>query len=152
MEKGIVFGNAILDVVLVAWFIAQSYKVVSTLFVEKKLDVHRFWETGGMPSSHSSTVSALTTSIAIVYGLPSVYFAMSAVFAIIVIHDAAGIRQAAGNQARKLNRLEATLHKLFEEQFKDERLKELLGHTKIEVFVGTLLGIAVAFIFKWHLV
>jgi acid phosphatase family membrane protein YuiD len=152
MEKGIVFGNAILDVVLVAWFIAQSYKVVSTLFVEKKLDVHRFWETGGMPSSHSSTVSALTTSIAIVYGLPSVYFAMSAVFAIIVIHDAAGIRQAAGIQARKLNRLEATLHKLFEEQFKDERLKELLGHTKIEVFVGTLLGIAVAFIFKWHLV
>jgi acid phosphatase family membrane protein YuiD len=152
MDKGIIFGNSIIDVVVVAWFVAQAYKVVSTLFVEKKFVINRFWETGGMPSSHSSTVSALTTSIAIVYGLSSVYFAISAVFAIIVIHDAAGIRQAAGNQARVLNRLEATLHKLFEEHFKDERLKELLGHTKIEVLVGTLLGFAVAFIFKSHLV
>jgi acid phosphatase family membrane protein YuiD len=152
MDKGIVFGNSILDVVVLAWFAAQAYKVISTLFVEKKLALHRFLETGGMPSSHSSTVSALATSVAIVYGPSSTLFAITVVFAVIVIHDAAGIRQAAGNQARKLNRLEATLHKLFEEQFKDERLKELLGHTKIEVLVGIIVGIAVAFIFRFHLV
>ncbi len=152
MEKGIIFGNSILDVVVVAWFVAQAYKVISTLFVEKKLVLKRFVETGGMPSSHSSTVSALATSVGLVYGLDSVLFAITLIFAIIVIHDAAGIRQAAGNQARVLNRLEATLNKLFEEHFRDERLKELLGHTKIEVLAGTLLGIAIAFIFKFHLV
>ena len=147
-----ILNNSILDVVVVAWFAAQAYKVISTLFVEKKLDLKRFLETGGMPSSHAATVSALTTCIAIVYGFDSSLFAVSAIFAVIVIHDAAGIRRAAGNQARVLNRLEATLNKLFEEHFKDERLKELLGHTKIEVFAGTLLGIAVALIFKTHLV
>ncbi len=152
MEKGIIFGNSILDVVVIAWFVAQAYKVISTLFVEKKLVLRRFVETGGMPSSHSSTVSALATSVGLVYGLDSVLFAITLIFAIIVIHDAAGIRQAAGNQARVLNRLEATLNKLFEEHFRDERLKELLGHTKIEVLAGTLLGIAIAFIFKFHLV
>jgi len=152
MEKGIIFGNSILDVVVVAWFVAQAYKVISTLFVEKKLVLKRFVETGGMPSSHSSTVSALATSVGLVYGLNSALFAITLIFAIIVIHDAAGIRQAAGNQARVLNRLEATLNKLFEEHFRDERLKELLGHTKIEVLAGVILGIAIAFIFKFHLV
>jgi len=152
MEKGIIFGNSILDVVVVAWFVAQAYKVISALFVEKKLVLKRFVETGGMPSSHSSTVSALATSVGLVYRLNSALFAITLIFAIIVIHDAAGIRQAAGNQARVLNRLEATLNKLFEEHFRDERLKELLGHTKIEVLAGVILGIAIAFIFKFHLV
>ncbi len=151
MEKGIVLGNSILDVVVVAWFVAQAYKVISTLFVDRKMALKRFVETGGMPSSHASTVSALTTSVGIVYGVSSSLFAVTIIFAVIVIHDAAGIRRAAGNQARALNRLEATLNKLFEEHFRDERLKELLGHTKVEVLVGTLLGIAVAFIFKFHL-
>lgn len=152
MEKGIIFGNNILDVVVVAWFVAQAYKVISTLFVDRKMALKRFVETGGMPSSHASTVSALTTSVGIVYGVASSLFAVTLIFAVIVIHDAAGIRRAAGNQARALNRLEATLSKLFEEHFNDERLKELLGHTKVEVFAGTLLGIAIAFIFKFHLV
>lgn len=152
MEKGIIFGNSILDVVFVAWFIAQFYKVISSLVVEKKLMVKRFWETGGMPSSHSSTVSALTASIGIVYGASSALFAISIIFAVIVMHDAAGIRRAAGQQASALNRLGASLSKVFDERFGEEQLKELLGHTPVEVLMGCILGVAVAFIFKFHLV
>ncbi len=152
MEKGIIFGNNILDVVFVAWFIAQFYKVIVSIIIDKKLSIKRFWETGGMPSSHSSTVSALATSVGIVYGTATPLFAVSIVFAIIVLHDAAGIRRAAGKQASVLNRLGASLNKLVDERFNEERLKELLGHTPVEVLVGTIVGIAVAFIFKFHLV
>ncbi len=152
MEKGIILGNNILDVVFVAWFIAQFYKVIVSIIIDKKLNIKRFWETGGMPSSHSSTVSALTTSIGIVYGTGTPLFAVSIVFAIIVLHDAAGIRRAAGKQASVLNRLGTSLSKFFDERFSDEQLKELLGHTPVEVLVGTIVGIAVAFILKFHLV
>lgn len=152
MEKGIILGNNILDVVFVAWFIAQFYKVINNLIVEKKFNIKRFWETGGMPSSHSSTVSALATSVGIVYGTATPFFAISTVFAIIVMHDAAGIRRAAGKQAGVLNRLGATISKLFDKRFNEEQLKELLGHNPVEVLIGTLLGIAVAFILKFHMV
>ncbi len=152
MEKGIIFGNNILDVVFVAWFIAQSYKVITSLVVEKKLVIKRFWETGGMPSSHSSTVSALATSVGIVHGTATPLFAVSIILATVVIHDAAGIRRSAGKQASVLNRLGVTLSKLFDGRFNEDKLKELLGHTPVEVLIGTLLGIAVAFIFKFHLV
>ena len=152
MEKGILLGNRILDVVFVAWFLAQFYKVISSLITDKKLIVRRFWETGGMPSSHSSTVTALATSAGIVYGTGSTYFAISIILAIIVIHDAAGIRRAAGKQASVLNQLGATLTKMLDERFNQERLKELLGHTPVEVFIGTLLGVAVAFGFRFYLI
>lgn len=151
-DTGIIFGNSILDVVFVAWFIAQFYKVIVSIIIDKKISIERFWETGGMPSSHSSTVSALATSIGIVYGMASPLFAVSVVFAIIVLHDAAGIRRAAGKQASVLNRLGASLSKLVDERFSEEQLKELLGHTPVEVFIGTVLGVAVAFIFKFHLI
>lgn len=152
MESGIIFGNSILDVVFIAWFIAQFYKVVVSIIIDKKLSIKRFWETGGMPSSHSSTVSALATSVGIVYGTATPLFAVSIVFAIIVLHDAAGIRRAAGKQAGVLNRLGTSLGKLVDERFSEEKLKELLGHTPVEVLIGTIVGIAIAFIFKFHLV
>lgn len=151
MEKGIILNNSILDVVLLSWAIAQGYKVLSSLFSEKKLNIKRLWETGGMPSSHSSTVSALATSVGIAYGPSSPLFAISVVFAVIVMHDAAGIRRAAGKQASALNRIGETLSKIFDERFDEEHLKELLGHNPIEVMTGALLGVAVAFIFKFHL-
>jgi acid phosphatase family membrane protein YuiD len=131
MEKGIILGNNILDVVFVAWFIAQFYKVIICIIIDKKISITRFWETGGMPSSHSSTVSALATSVGIVYGTVTPLFAVSIVFAIIVLHDAAGIRRAAGKQASVLNRLGVTLSKFFDERFREEQLKELLGHTPV---------------------
>ena len=152
MENGIILNNSVLDVVTVAWAIAQFYKVFSSLITEKKFNIRRLWETGGMPSSHSSTVTALATSIGIAYGTATPLFAISSIFAIIVMHDAAGIRRAAGKQAGALNRIGATLSKIFDERFDEEHLKELLGHNPVEVLTGGLLGVAVAFIFKFHLV
>ncbi|GMT45747.1 MAG: membrane protein [bacterium] len=152
MEAGIIFGNKILDVVFVAWFIAQFYKVFSSIIVEKKFNVKRLWETGGMPSSHSSTVSALATTIGISQGPASPLFAISVVFAIIVMHDAAGIRRAAGKQAGVLNSLRKSLSKLFDEKLGEVQLKELLGHSPLEVLAGAILGIAVAFIMKSYLI
>ncbi len=152
MDKGIILGNNILDVVFVAWFVAQFYKVITSIITEKKITLKRFWETGGMPSSHSSTVSALTTAIGISQGVSSVLFALSTVFAVIVMHDAAGIRRAAGKQASVLNRIGQSLSKIFDDRFNEIQLKELLGHNPVEVFVGALLGIAVAFVMRFHLV
>lgn len=152
METGIIFGNKILDVVFVAWFIAQFYKVFSSIIVEKKFNVKRLWETGGMPSSHSSTVSALATAIGISQGPASPLFAISVVFAIIVMHDAAGIRRAAGKQAGVLNNLRRSLSKLFDEKLGEVQLKELLGHSPVEVLAGAILGVAVAFIMKSYLI
>jgi len=151
MASGFILGNKILDVVVVAWFIAQFYKVVRSLIVEKRLNIRRFWETGGMPSSHSSTVSALATAVGISQGVSSVLFAISVVFAIIVMHDASGIRRAAGKQAGVLNELRKSLSNIFEEKFHQEQLKELLGHTPVEVMAGAVLGIIIAFIMKGYL-
>jgi len=151
MEEGIILGNSILDVVFVAWAVAQVYKVINSIVVERQFNIKRLWETGGMPSSHSSTVSALTTSVGIVYGLASPLFAASLVFAIIVMHDAAGIRRAAGRQASVLNRLGKTLSKVFDERFNEDHLKELLGHSPIEVLAGSIVGVVVALLMKEHL-
>ena len=151
MDSGIIFGNKILDVVTVSWFIAQFYKVIASLVIEKKVNLKRMFETGGMPSSHSSTVSALATAVGIIYGLSSALFAISAIFAIIVMHDASGIRRAAGEQAGILNRLSESLNSLFENKFQQENLRELLGHTRIEVIVGAILGIAVALLMRPYL-
>ena len=152
MESGIILGNNILDVVFVAWFIAQFYKVITSLIIDRKINFKRFLETGGMPSSHSSTVSALATSIGIVYGTASTLFAISIVFAVIVMHDAAGIRRSAGQQASVINSLRDSLNNILDKHFGDVQLKELLGHTPVEVLIGALVGFAVAFIFKFHLV
>lgn len=152
MNTGIILGNSIIDVVFVAWFIAQSYKVIASIFSDNKIKLKRFWETGGMPSSHSSTVSSLTTAIGIVYGTATPLFAISLFFAIIVMHDAAGIRRSAGQQASVINQLRETLSSVFDKPISEVKLKELLGHTPIEVLVGAILGIIVSFVFKFHLV
>ncbi|MGX6591259.1 divergent PAP2 family protein [Cetobacterium ceti] len=151
MEAGIIFGNRILDVVFIAWFIAQFYKVITSIFIDKKLNIKRLWETGGMPSSHSSTVSSLTTSIGFGYGFQSPIFAMSLVFSLIVMYDAAGIRRAAGKHAGLINTLLDKFATKIGEKIHDEKLKELLGHTPFEVLIGAALGILVAFFFKSYI-
>lgn len=151
-ETGIIFGNKILDIVFIAWFVAQFYKVLTSIFIEKKFNIRRFFETGGMPSSHSSTVSCLATCIYIIYGKESSYFAISVILAVIVMYDAVGIRRAAGKQAGVLNRIVDKLSDKIGEIFNDEKLKELLGHTQVEVFVGMILGVVVAFLFKDYLI
>ncbi len=127
---------------LVAWAIAQTLKVLVILAREHRLDLWRLVSAGGMPSSHSALVAALATGIAMKDGVKSSTFALAMIFAAVVMYDAAGIRQAVSIQARILNRM---LDEYFKHQrWNEERLRELLGHTRIEVLVGASLGIAMA--------
>lgn len=136
-----ILGNSVLNTALVAWFIAQLIKVILVIIKEKRLNFKKFIEAGGMPSSHSALVVALTTEIAEKQGLNSPIFAVAAVFSLVVMYDAAGVRRAAGKQAEALNKLIEEFY--VEKPRVDERLKELLGHTPKEVFAGALLGLVV---------
>lgn len=140
---GHLVSNRILNIVFLAWFIAQAAKVIIVLLTTKKVDFRRFIEAGGMPSSHSSTVVALATCIGKLCGIQSVEFAIAFVFAIIVMYDAAGVRRAAGKQAQILNKLIEEWESL-DNAYREVKLKELLGHTPVEVFFGAALGFALA--------
>lgn len=138
-----ILQNRIVVVSLTAWFLAQTIKVVYYLFKEKKLDFRRFVESGGMPSSHTAFVISMTTAIGKVEGFQSSLFAVALTFSLVVMYDAAGVRRAAGKQAEVLNELlEHFLH--HKKMNKPVKLKELLGHTPIEVFFGGILGIVIA--------
>lgn len=126
---------------ILAWAIAQFFKIISWAFVSKELNFKRLVEPGGMPSSHSSFVTSLATGIGLREGFDSPIFALAAVFALIVMYDASGVRRAAGKQARVLN---AIIEDLNRRELHPERLRELLGHTPFEVLIGALLGIIVA--------
>jgi hypothetical protein len=130
-----------------ACLIAQFIKPIISLIVGEKFDIKRAVSTGGMPSSHTATVIALTTTIAIQYGLGSTYFAISAVFGTIVIHDAMGIRKEAGKQAELMNEWSRIFTEIHEEgQFTQANLKTMLGHSFSQVFFGIILGIVVGII------
>jgi acid phosphatase family membrane protein YuiD len=132
--------NLMLVAALAGWAVAQIIKGILILIREKRLDVERFLGSGGMPSSHSATVSALTTAAALQYGPSSGIFAVSAVMSIIVIYDARGVRREAGRHGRVLNELLEFLQAPFDQ---NKSFDELVGHTPVEVFVGILVGIAV---------
>lgn len=151
MNPGIILNNRILDVAFISMAIAQLYKFIVTAIRQKQIVWSRLWETGGMPSSHSSSVAALTTAIAICEGLSSIEFAISAVFSVIVMYDASGIRKAAGQHANIINQITEFFTATFNKDFKPQKLKELLGHDKVEVLIGAFLGIAVAFAMKDYL-
>ncbi|MGJ9386030.1 hypothetical protein CR203_20410 [Salipaludibacillus neizhouensis] len=132
---------------------AQFIKIPLQFIASRKFDWTLFTSTGGMPSSHSGAVTALSTAIALEYGLDSTFFALSAIFGIIVMFDATGVRRHAGEQATVVNRLVTDYNKIVlemknwpekKEQEKRKELKELLGHQPIEVFFGGLLGIIIA--------
>jgi len=126
---------------LVAWVIAQAAKLALTSFHEKHLNLRVLAETGGMPSSHSAIVMGLTTGIGKHAGLSSAAFAIALIFTFVVMYDAAGLRRAAGRQAEVLNRLVDDLVHMRGVQ--EQRLRELLGHTPFEVFVGAAIGLVV---------
>lgn len=139
--------NRILGVAAVAWAAAQILKVVLIAIFSRKFEPSRFIGAGGMPSSHSALVVSLSLSVGFQVGFASALFALSAVFSLVVMYDAAGVRRAAGNQAKLLN---AMAKQLFVEGKLPEpdTLRELLGHTPIEVLAGAALGAAVAFLFR----
>ncbi|MBR3791750.1 MAG: divergent PAP2 family protein [Clostridia bacterium] len=140
-----VFKNSVIFTAILGWFIAQSLKVILVFLKHKKLDFRRFIGSGGMPSSHSSTVMALSTAIGLTEGFLSNMYAVSLVLALIVMYDAAGVRRAAGQQARILNKI---VEEWGKSSFSDteKKLKELLGHTPVEVLSGAVLGILIAVI------
>lgn len=123
--------------------LAQLIKFITVLVRQGRIDIRTLVTTGGMPSSHTALVMGLTTTVGLLEGVHSVMFDVSLVFAFIVMYDAAGVRQAAGRQAKVLNKIVEDLqHSL---SFRESHLKELLGHTPREVIGGAILGVAVAF-------
>ena len=129
---------------ILAWTIAQVTKVLLVSFRQRRLNLRVLAETGGMPSSHSAIVMGLTTAIGRSNGLNSAAFAVALIFSFVVMYDAAGVRRAAGRQAAVLNRLVEDLVHM--RGIQEDRLRELLGHTPIEVLVGGALGIAVGLV------
>jgi uncharacterized protein len=142
-DLGHILENRILLVALAACIIAQVLKLGIELVKNGRVSIRVLTTTGGMPSAHSAFVTALATGVGMELGWGNSEFAIAAIFAIIVMYDAAGVRQAAGKQARILNQM---IDELFSEthQFSEERLKELLGHTPIQVFAGAILGSLIA--------
>jgi uncharacterized protein len=131
-------ANDVLVACVVAWGIAQVSKPVLHYVHTRRFNLRFLLSAGGMPSSHSAVVVALATRIGLETGLSSIPFALAAVFAAVVMYDAAGVRRAVSLQARVLNRM---LTEMIEAQhFNENRLRELIGHTPFEVFVGALLG------------
>ena len=129
---------------LVAWAIAQAAKVILTSMRQRKLNLRVLAETGGMPSSHAAIVMGMTTAVGKYAGASSAAFAIALIFSFVVMYDAAGLRRAAGRQAAILNRLVEDLVHM--RGMQEQRLRELLGHTPVEVLVGAVLGIAVGLI------
>lgn len=138
--------NTVLISAILGWFVAQVLKTLIHLFFTRKFVAERLVGSGGMPSSHSSTVCALATSVAIHHGPDSTAFAIALILAIIVMHDAMGVRRETGIQARVLNEM----MKLFEDMGSDmppqDKLKEFVGHTPLQVLIGGILGILIALI------
>ena len=131
---------------LIASLVAQVFKVGLVLVTERRWAFDRLLDTGGMPSSHSAAVTALAVNLGLVHGWQSPYFAIAAVFASIVMYDATGIRRAAGLHAKMINQLVNELAHLFDEGFRPQALKTLLGHTYPQVIVGSLIGAACGFL------
>ena len=139
-----IFSNKVLGISMFACFLAQFFKVFTG--EEKRIQISRLFTSGGMTSSHSSFVTSLSTLVGMDFGFDSIEFAVVAVFSMIIMYDASGVRRAVGKQAVILNKIVDDLH--HKKHIEHKRLKELVGHTPIEVFFGAILGIITALIFS----
>lgn len=135
-------ANRILSLAVIAWFLAQVLKFVINLIVHRTLDLKLLLSSGGMPSSHSSLVCACAVSIGRIEGFGSSLFALAVALALVVMYDACNVRRAAGEQAKVLNYIMEYWDSISPAMVGEE-LKELLGHTPLQVLMGMLLGIAV---------
>lgn len=133
--------NSIFWTSAAAWFIAQTIKVMLGVFREKRFNFRWFVGTGGMPSSHTAAATALATSVGITYGFDSGLFAIAVTFAVVVMSDAQGVRHSSGRQAALLNKMLDDIY--WKKKLDDEKLKELLGHTPVQVWAGAVIGILV---------
>lgn len=144
-----VLHNKVFLFTIIAWASAQLIKTVLTLFTEKKFKVERLFGDGGMPSGHSATVTTMSLLIGYVYGFDSGLFALAAIFAVVTMHDAMGVRREAGKHAVSIKELAAAVNEMAKDQdmeVKIEKLKILVGHTPLQVCAGALLGLLIAII------
>lgn len=144
--------NACLLVPLAAWLISQLLKIIINALVHKEFRIERLWGDGGMPSGHSATVAALATMCGFSYGFGSPSFAIAFVLATIVMNDAVGVRREAGKQAVTLKQLAKLVNDAIidpDEKIRTEKLKELVGHTPLQMVLGALLGIFVSLCYFW---
>lgn len=139
------FKFSVILIIFIAWLVAQSLKVLIGVFKEKRFNFKWFVGTGGMPSSHAALVSALAISVGLEMGFTSPPFAIALIFAVVVLFDAQGVRRASGEQAEALNKILDDVY--WKRGIKEERLKELLGHTPVEVIAGICVGVVVALFF-----
>jgi acid phosphatase family membrane protein YuiD len=145
-----ILTNPVLIVPGCAWIIAQVAKTVINAIVNKKFSLDRLVGDGGMPSGHSATVTALAVMCGLTEGFGSTVFGLAMVFAIVVMHDAMGVRREAGKHARSIISIVESLNDYFSEhddKIKTEKLKVLVGHTPLQVIVGSLLGAAIAVLY-----
>jgi len=137
--------NPFLITAISSWVVAQVLKMLINAAISRKFSLERLFGDGGMPSGHSATVSSLAVMSALVYGAGSFEFAISALFAIVVCHDAMGVRQETGKQAVVINEIVKTFSILTENKVPQTKLKEFVGHTPIQVLAGIVLGVINAF-------
>lgn len=142
MYMGMLTKNPVIDCALLAWFVAQTIKVLLGLFIHRRLDISLFVTSGGMPSSHSALVVACTAAIGKLYGIQGPVFALSVIMSSVVMYDACNVRRSAGDTARLVNQLLEHVERLTAEDFADS-LREVMGHTPLQVLMGALLGLAV---------
>ena len=141
---GDLVNNRIFMASVSGWLVAQILKTIIHMWFNRKFVAERLVGSGGMPSSHSATVCALAAAAGMEYGGGSFQFAMAAVFAIIVMYDAIGVRRETGIQARVLNEMMELFTKMGKEMSVEDKLKEFVGHTPLQVLMGALLGILIA--------
>ncbi|MFA5319631.1 MAG: divergent PAP2 family protein [Candidatus Omnitrophota bacterium] len=139
-------ANKIFVTTVSAWIVAQTIKVTMGVIREKRIDFRWFVGTGGMPSSHAAGASCLATAVGLSCRFDSVLFALAAAFALVVMFDAQGVRRATGKQARILNKIMEDIY--WQGKIDEVRLRELVGHTPLEVIAGCLLGILIAVVTK----
>jgi uncharacterized protein len=140
------FHNEILMIAAVTWIITQIIKVIVVLFQEKRLAWNYLVTMGGMPSSHTATICAMTTAIGMTIGMGSTYFAIAVVLAVIVMYDAAGVRQSVGQHSAFLNRIIKEFSFKSSDPNAEEKFREFIGHTPFQVFIGAILGILIAWL------
>lgn len=150
MLIGAMLDNSVLWPCIFSWLAAQVIKIIINLIVQRKFVISRLWGDGGMPSGHSATVAALATICGWGYGFSSALFGVSMILMIIVTHDAVGVRREAGKHAVSIKLIAETINHIIndkDEEIRTEKLKELVGHTPLQVLFGCLVGVGVAAIY-----
>ena len=142
MYFGMLTTNPVIDCALLAWFLAQLIKVILEAVMTRRLDTRLFVSSGGMPSSHSALAVACTAAIGKLYGMNGPYFALAVILSAVVMYDACNVRRSAGDTARLVNKLLEHMEQLTAEDLADN-LKEVMGHTPLQVLMGALLGLGV---------